>query len=185
MTSKSQLILHVATEAFVIATLSIFFTKKINTLNKSIDEMTTHIQLVESKLEEQEKFIHMLSDKLVQLEFSSRQPEVKTPPQPEVSRSSPVSTPQPEVSRSSPVSTPQPEVSRSSSVFKRMSTPQPVREEVILLNLFNPRQKNPLSKPVIEIMDDEKSVEQLDTEIQDELLDLVGELSPIKEEEED
>jgi len=172
MTSKSQLILHVATEAFVIATLSIFFTKKINTLNKSIDEMTTHIQLVESKLEEQEKFIHMLSDKLVQLEFSSRQPEVKTPPQPEVSRSSPVSTPQPEVSR-------------SSSVFKRMSTPQPVREEVILLNLFNPRQKNPLSKPVIEIMDDEKSVEQLDTEIQDELLDLVGELSPIKEEEED
>ena len=150
MTSKSQLILHVATEAFVIATLSIFFTKKINTLNKSIDEMTNIIQLVESKLEEQDKFIHLLSDRLTHLEISERQqPDVKMSPPDVKPRSSSVSKPQ-------PVST---------------------RDDVILLNIFNQRQK-PLSRPpVIEVMDDEKSAEQLDTEIQVELLDLVGDVS--------
>ena len=164
MTSKSQLILHVATEAFVIATLSIFFTKKINTLNKSIDEMTNIIQLVESKLEEQDKFIHLLSDRLTHLEISERQqPDVKMSP-PDVKMSPP------DVKMSPPDVKP-----RSSSVSK----PQPVstRDDVILLNIFNQRQK-PLSRPpVIEVMDDEKSAEQLDTEIQVELLDLVGDVS--------
>jgi hypothetical protein len=162
MTSKSQLILHVATEAFVIASVSIFFTKKINTLTRSIDEMATHIQHITSKLEEQEKMIQMLSDKIVKSEITKRQ-TVNTP-------------------RSSPVLNPQPPPSHPTTPVRKR------QEDVIFLNLFNPLKQQSTSKPVIELMDDEKTSDQLDTEIKAELLDLDMEirnvLSPIKEEEE-
>jgi len=66
MASKSQLMLHVATEAFVIAAVSVFFTKKINTLSRSIDEMASHLQAISTKLEEQERIIQVLSEKIIQ-----------------------------------------------------------------------------------------------------------------------
>lgn len=88
MTSKSQLILHVATEAFVIATVSIFFTKKINTLSRSMDEMASHLQLITSKLEEQDKIIQLLSEKLVHSEITRK--KSKTPVPSPVLKPSPV-----------------------------------------------------------------------------------------------
>jgi hypothetical protein len=163
MTSKSQLILHVATEAFVIASLSIFFTKKINTLTQSIDEMATHMQHITSKLEEQEKMIRMLSDKVVLSEMERRQ-DIRTP------CPSPILTPQP----------PPPNPPKTVSVKQKSQRVKPREsdEGVILFNLFN-SVKQPSQKPFIELMDDE-----LDTEIKAELMELDHDLSPIQEESE-
>jgi uncharacterized protein YoxC len=157
MASKSQLILHVATEAIVIASVSIFFTKKINTLSRSIDEMASHLQTVTSKLEEQEKMIQLLSEKLVHSEITRKQ-KSKTPV--------------------------------SSPVFTSVKPPpQPVQDDVILLNIFNTNspKKSQRQNARIEVMEDDKSPEKLDSELTDELLDLekeMQELTVIPEEEE-
>ena len=158
MASKSQLMLHVATEAFVIAAVSVFFTKKINTLTRSIDEMASHLQAISTKLEEQERIIQVLSEKIIQSEVTKR-PKNKTP------NPSPVLSP---MNKQQPLHQPLQRPLQQQSQSRR-------QEDVILLNIFSSDNK-PVQKPVIEVIEDEKTPEKLDSELHTELLDLDNEI---------